>query len=119
MNGPLTCSANNCVHYANNLCSANKIHISGLNASITPDTHCSTFQEKNIENSLNSLSNININGEIKQFFSNSGIAMYPEIECDAKACKFNNSGTCSSNSISIIGNDAMNSNSTYCNTFCK
>ena len=119
MNGPLNCSANNCVHYTNNLCSANKIHISGLNASITPDTHCSTFQENNLENSLNSLSNINITGEIKQFFSNSGIAMYPEIECDARACKFNNSGLCSSSSISIIGNDATNSNSTYCNTFCK
>lgn len=119
MNGPLTCSANNCIHFANNLCSANKIHISGLNATITPDTHCSTFQEKNIKNSLNSLSNINIDGEIKQFFSSSGIMMYPEIECDAKSCKFNISGSCSSSNITILGTNVINSNSTYCNTFCK
>lgn len=119
MNGPLTCSVSNCVHYANNLCSANKIHISGINASITPDTHCSTFQEKNLENSLSSLSNINISGEIKQFFSNSGIVMYPSIECDARACKFNNSGMCSSQNVNIIGGDANNSTFTYCNTFCK
>lgn len=119
MNGPLTCSANNCVHYANNLCSANKIHISGLNASITPDTHCSTFQEKNLENSLNSLSNINLNGELKQFFSSSGIEMYPEIECDAKSCRYNQSGSCFAQSVNIIKNDALNSNYTYCNTFCK
>ena len=79
MNGSLSCSANNCVHYTNNMCTANKIHVSGLNASITPDTHCSTFQERNLENTLNSLSNLNINGEIKQFFTNSGIVMYPEI----------------------------------------
>lgn len=119
MNNSITCSANNCVYYSNNLCSANKIHVSGLNASITPDTHCSTFQEKNIKNSLNSLSNINIDGEIKQFFSNSGIMMYPEIECDARTCKFNDHGSCLSNSVNIIGNDAIDTNSTYCNTFCK
>lgn len=119
MNGSLSCSANNCVHYTNNMCTANKIHVSGLNASITPDTHCSTFQERNLENTLNSLSNLNINGEIKQFFTNSGIVMYPEIECDAKACKFNESGMCSSQNVNIIGSDAVNSNFTYCNTFCK
>lgn len=119
MNGPLRCSAVNCVHYSNELCSANKIHISGLNASITPDTHCSTFQEKNLVNSLNSLSNINLNGEIKQFFSNSGIEMYPEIECDARACIYNQSGLCSAENVNIIGSEALNSNSTYCTTFCK
>ena len=119
MNGPLSCSAYDCVHYANGLCSANKIHITGLNASITPDTHCSTFQEKNFENSLNSMSNININGEIQQFFSSTGIVMYPKIECDAKSCRYNQSGSCSADSINIIGKTVINSNSTYCNTFCK
>lgn len=119
MNGSLSCSASNCVHFDNNMCTANKIHVSGITASITPDTHCATFQEKNLQNSLNSLSNLNLTGEIKQLFTSSGIAMYPQIECTAKACRFNNSGTCTSQNINIIGNDATIPTATYCDTFCK
>ncbi len=119
MNGALSCSANNCVHYSNNMCTANKIHVSGLTASITPDTHCATFQEKNLQNTLNSLTNMNVSGEIKQFFTSSGIEMYPQIECTAKACKYNNQGECFAQSIDIIGSDATIPTATYCNTFSK
>lgn len=117
MNGPLSCSAENCVHNMNGLCSANKIHVAGISAVSSGDTECSTFAEKGFVNAVTNMFNMNIPGEIRQLFSNDNIAMSPKIECDAVRCVYNSDRHCVADSVQVMGIHAKSSDGTQCETF--
>jgi hypothetical protein len=117
MNGPLSCSALNCVHNINSLCSANKIHVTGMNAVTSDDTQCKTFAEKGLINAVTNIFNMNIPGEIRQVFNNDSISMSPRIECDATRCIYNSNRICDASNVQIMGIDANSSENTQCETF--
>ncbi|GAA0115065.1 DUF1540 domain-containing protein [Clostridium senegalense] len=119
MNGSLSCNAQNCLYNANGLCGASVIKIRGGNAESSAFTQCDSFAEKGLKNSLANMFNMNIQGEIKQAFTNTSIEMYPKIECDARNCVYNIGNVCSADYIQINGQTALSSTRTECSTFKK
>jgi len=117
MNGPLSCSAENCVHNMAGLCSANTIQVLGSNAHSSSLTQCGTFAEKGLKNAISNVFNMNIPGELRQAFTNSSIEMSPHIECDAVSCTYNIDKKCSADYIQIHGPGALTSARTQCQTF--
>jgi len=117
MSGSLTCSAVNCVHNVNGLCSANKIQVTGINASNSSGTQCGTFVEKSILNAITNMANMNVPGEIRQLLNNSTISMSPKIGCEASNCRFNKDRICVANRIQVMGPGANTSAGTQCETF--
>lgn len=117
MNGPLSCSAETCVHNLNGLCSANKIHVAGVSAHTSDGTQCGTFAQKGFVNAVTNMFNMNVSGEIRQLFNNDSIAMSPKIECDAVRCVYNADRECNANSVQVMGMHANNSAGTQCETF--
>ena len=117
MSGSLTCSAVGCVHNVNGLCSANKIHVTGMNASTSSETQCNTFAEKGLLNSITGMVNMNVPGEIRQLLNNNTISMFPKIGCDAVSCMFNKDRICEAKRIQMMGIGANTSEGTQCETF--
>jgi hypothetical protein len=117
MSGTLSCSALNCVHNLGGLCSANSIEVVGYNATSSSHTHCKTFAEKNLKNALTHVANMNIPGEIRQLFSNSGVHMSPKIHCEAVECAYNEQRICAAPRVQIVGDSADTTDDTNCETF--
>jgi len=117
MKTSLSCSAANCIHNANGLCSANKINVEGFSASTSPGTDCKTFDEKSFTSAYSSFSNMNFTGEFKQLFNKNGIELKPEIACEAENCQFNSSHICNAENVQIYGPGANSSVGTQCETF--
>ena len=117
MSGSLSCSATDCVHNINSLCSASTIHVGGMNAHTSGGTQCDTFAEKGFRNAVANMGNMNVVGEIKQLFTNSSVEMSPQIKCDAVRCVHNADRLCNANNIQIYGPAAATSEGTQCETF--
>jgi len=117
MNGKLSCSATECVHNINSLCSANTIHVGGINAYTSGGTQCDTFAEKSFKNAFANMGNMNVVGEIKQLFTNSSVEMSPQIKCDAIRCTYNEGKICVASNVQIYGPAAGTSEGTQCETF--
>lgn len=119
LSGKLTCSAMNCVHNMNGLCSANAIEVDGISAHSSSGTMCGTFVEKGLKNSFVNMTNMNVAGEIKQIFTNSKVVMSPKIKCYADHCKYNEQHLCNASNVIINGPDASTSEGTKCETFIE
>lgn len=117
MSGTLSCSAANCVHNMSGLCSANLIHVAGVNANTSSGTECHTFAEKSFKNSFRNAANINIPGEIRQLFNRDSIGMSPKISCEALNCIYNTKRRCNADAVMIYGPGAQTSDLTQCETF--
>ena len=117
MSGSLGCSAINCVHNLGGLCSANTIHVIGMRASTSSETHCETFAERSLRNALTHVANMNIPGEIRQLFNRDAVHMSPKILCEAVDCVYNEARICSAGSIQINGPHAQTTEHTNCETF--
>lgn len=117
MNGPLSCSAQSCVHNINGLCSANKIHVSGVSANTSSGTQCETFAEKGLVNSITHVFNMNVPGEIRQLFNKGDVYMSPVISCDALQCIYNSNRACTAGRVQVTGPEAGSSQETQCETF--
>lgn len=117
MRTKLSCSAANCIHNANGLCSANSIMVEGLSASTSTGTDCKTFEEKSFTSAYSSFSNMNFTGEIKQIFNKDKIELMPEVKCEAENCKYNMAQTCKAENVQIYGPGANSSVGTQCETF--
>lgn len=92
----LNCSAYNCIYNNSGACYAGRITISGLSASKSSNTYCSTFSE-----GKGNLTNISSN-----YFTTSN-----DITCKAVHCYHNYEGTCIADSVHI------NDNHIQCDTF--
>lgn len=119
MRNALSCDALNCVHNANNLCSADRINVDGMNASASSETNCETFVEKGIKGAFTNMMNMNVQGEVKQLFNKNSNSMSPEITCEATSCMHNIDNVCDANGVQIIGRSASSSSGTECETFKK
>lgn len=117
MENKLTCTATDCVHNLNGLCSAKRIHVGGITAASHSDTQCDTFSPKGVKNAFYNLGNMNVTGEIKQLFNRDSVEMSPEIKCSAEKCKHNSNKTCNAVNLSIDGYGAKESDGTKCSTF--
>lgn len=117
-NGPLTCSAQSCIHNMSGLCSANVIHVNGAGAHTSEYTNCGTFAEKGLRNAVHML-NMNVPGEVRQLFNSTSIQMSPKIKCDAVLCRYNNNRDCNANFVQIQGPGALTSANTECETFIE
>jgi hypothetical protein len=113
----LSCSALNCVHNLNGLCSANTIHVLGSGAHSSSQTMCNTFAEKGLKNAVTHLPNMNVAGEVRQLFTKNSIEMNPAIKCEAKNCKYNDNRVCHADYVQIHGPSADTSEGTVCETF--
>lgn len=119
MSGKLSCSAGNCVHNMNGLCSANSIHVNGITSHSSSGTDCSTFSEKGFKNAFMNMGNMNIGGEIRQLFNSGSVEMSPKIQCDAVNCMYNANKQCDASNIQIYGPGATSVTGTQCETFRK
>lgn len=114
----LMCSAVSCMYNINGLCSARNIHIGikGISCNIE-DTDCETYLNRNFKNTLRSIFNTNLMGEMKQITNSGGIEMSPEIICDAKQCSYNSGNICCANHVQIYGLKCEDSRCTKCEVF--
>jgi hypothetical protein len=113
----LSCSAVNCVHNMNRLCSANTIHVLGSGAHSSTQTMCNTFAERGFKNAITHLPNMNVVGEVRQLFTKNSIEMNPGIKCEAINCRYNDSRVCNADYVQINGPTAESSEGTKCETF--
>lgn len=115
----LICSAINCVNSIDGLCTAKIIHISGKDINSNNKTYCNTFSHRTLKNSLASISNVNVVGEIKQIFNKNSIVMSPKITCEIDKCGYNFRGECISLNVQIRGVNCNSSQCTECETFSE
>lgn len=120
MNGKLGCSALGCAYNANGSCSANTIYVNGEDANTSNETQCETFVEKGFVNTVTNLSNVNLQGGVRQLFNrNSNDKMSPDIKCKAEKCIHNENEICQAGYVVIYGPGALSSESTQCETFVR
>lgn len=115
----LGCSADKCVNNVSSMCSADIIHIQGLNAHSSSGTECKTFAQKGFTNAFKSMANTNYTGELIQMMINDEIFMTPRIKCDALNCGYNQSHRCIASDIHVFGSQASSRHGTQCETFVE
>lgn len=113
----LICSATNCVNNIDGLCSAVNIHVIGIEAVNSAETSCKTFAPKGFVNTISSIPNTNILGEIKQIFNGEDFIMSPRVICESKKCRHNSGGLCCARHIQINGSGNRNRGNADCETF--
>lgn len=113
----LSCNVTNCVNNTGGLCSARVIHITGINADIKRGTECETFRQNDIVGAIKEITNMNIGGQINQYFQRDRVVMSPEIVCDAIKCIYNINRSCSADFIQIYGPASLSNGYTRCETF--
>ena len=115
----LSCNATNCIHNMSSVCSANDISVIGSGAYSSLSTNCETFAEKGIRNSIYSISNFNVTGQMMQMFNSSSVYMSPAITCLAENCRYNSNSECTASNVQITGIGALTNSRTHCDTFIR
>lgn len=125
----LSCNARSCTHNNGGMCNASRIKVEGVSSSSSPDTYCSTYEDKiynngfkndfnNNLNAINSSVGMNYVGQITAGFK----SIYdeissPNIECNAQNCIYNCNNMCESRHVNIQGDGGAEILGTRCATF--
>ncbi len=102
----LSCSVNSCIHNKGQMCCLENISVSGNMAHTNDETCCESFSCQGATNS------VQMGAQSPQ----------TEISCSAKGCKYNNSTSCTAQTVSIGGKcESKTCSETKCSTFscCK
>ncbi|MHB1651296.1 MAG: DUF1540 domain-containing protein [Desulfitobacteriaceae bacterium] len=115
MDNNLKCDASNCVHNMEHICSARQIQVQGGDTMGGRFTYCGTFAERNLQNYMGQMSNVNIGGGLKQLVSDQ--EMDPIVACTANNCVYNGEQYCQADHVNIVNETASISVQTECQTF--
>ncbi|SCH60965.1 DUF1540 domain-containing protein [Romboutsia sp. 1001713B170207_170306_H8] len=99
MDSNLNCQAYNCTFNKNNNCHASHIKVEGFDATITPETYCNSFKDKNTYNFSNYSTDT------------TNLTNTQNISCSASNCTYNVSGSCNASHVDISFENAS------CETF--
>lgn len=129
----LSCNARSCTHNNGGMCNASTIKVEGISSSSSPDTYCSTYEDKTYNNGFNDDSNNNLNNNFNGINSSVGMnyvgqitagfkSIYdeissPNIECNAQNCIYNCNNMCESRHVNIQGDGGAEILGTRCGTF--
>lgn len=99
----LRCSAQSCIHNAQEACCRGEIKVAGESAEHSEHTCCSNFYE-------------NLNGA-----QDAAVSQEPTLQmavaCEAKNCAHNNGGQCYADYIDVSGYNACRCDDTCCSSF--
>lgn len=112
----LICSAINCLNNIDGLCTARIIHIAGKEINSNNKNYCKTFSNRTLRNTLTSMTNMNLVGEIRQVFNKNTIVMSPNIVCESNKCGYNLRGECVALKVQISGEICHSKQCTECET---
>ena len=88
MNSNLHCSATDCAFNQTGNCYASKIKVEGYGATITPETYCDTFRDKD-------------NFNMSNYHGDSELTTTQNISCSADNCTYNEYGACNASYVDI------------------
>jgi len=100
----------------NKLCSAERIQVAGGDTMGSRFTYCSTFRPRSFTNYLSEIRNINLNGAVRQLFSDRQV-MDPQVACNAVNCIYNDNQVCGAEHLKIVSEVAETTEQTECQTF--
>ncbi|MDU6114012.1 MAG: DUF1540 domain-containing protein [Paeniclostridium sordellii] len=98
MSNPISCSATSCTYNNSGGCFASGIQVTGTRATTTCETNCGTYQDRDSSSFTNSAHECDC-------------TKVNSILCEAKNCKYNDSGACKAEAVKINMDDAS------CETF--
>lgn len=98
MGSNLHCLATNCAFNKTGSCYASQIKVEGFDASVTPETFCDTFRDKDNFNMTN-------------YHGDESLTNTQNISCTAKNCTYNCYGSCNASHVDI------NFENSSCETF--
>lgn len=101
----LSCTVQTCVHNYQYLCELDKIQVGGSSAKDAQETCCDSFEERR-EGSYSNKTD-----------SMKSVSDCSDVDCQAKACRYNEECKCHAGKISVEGGDACHSSGTECATF--
>lgn len=114
----LSCNARSCTNNQGGMCGAGNITIQGVSSQSSLDTYCSNYQDKNYDNGMNSMSNMNYVGQITEGFTSIyDASSNPDVSCNANRCIYNFNNKCEAKQLNIEGDGGAQILGTRCSTY--